>query len=152
MRIGPLKLFEPARYIGGRENPLIVRWTLFRLPRFGIFLHKFCRSDHDRALHCHPWTFISIILRGGYSEIYQLPDAIHPCEDWRGPGSILYRPAEWKHRVVLAAGKASWNLILVGRRRRKWGFWPNGQFCWWRKYNYRLGICEEEILQAEGDD
>lgn len=153
MKIGPLRLFEPRRYIGGKENPLLIRWVLFRIPQFGIFIHKFCRSDYDRALHDHPWTFVSVILHGGYSEYREEKDERGTYEtlDWYGPGSILYRPAEYKHRVVIYK-EPSWNLILVGRRRRKWGFWPNGQWCWWRKYNYQTGICEEEILQADGDD
>jgi hypothetical protein len=157
MRIDFLKLFEPPRYIGGKEDPLIIRWVLFRVPWFGIFLHKFCRSDHDRALHDHPWTFVSFIIRGGYHEVFERSSPA--CEygtfeetAWRGIGSILYRPAEWKHRVVLESGKVSWNLIFVGPRRRKWGFWPNGKFCWWRKYNYQTALCEEEILWTEGDD
>jgi hypothetical protein len=33
-----------------------------------IYIHQFLRSDHDRALHDHPWNFISIILKGGYWE------------------------------------------------------------------------------------
>jgi hypothetical protein len=160
MRIGFLKLFEPPRYIGGKDDPLIVRWVLFRVPWFGIFLHKFCRSDHDRALHDHPWPFVSVILRGGYSEVCEACPACrreqNPChletetKQYR-PGSILFRPATWRHRVEILA-KPSWNLIFVGPRRRKWGFWPGGKFCWWRKYNYQTALCEEEILWEDGDD
>lgn len=48
----------------------MLRWFLIPKNRFlKIYLHKFMRSDEDRALHDHPWSFLSIILRGGYFEI-----------------------------------------------------------------------------------
>lgn len=133
-----MKLFQRRRYIGGKEDPLLIRWTLFRIPSFGIMLHKFCRSDYDRALHDHPWTFISFILRGGYWE------QTETGRKWYAPGSILYRPAEWKHRVIIT--QPSWSLVVVFRRRRKWGFWVNEKWCWWRKYDYAAAICSENIL------
>jgi hypothetical protein len=50
------------------------RWFLYPLrpggkkdvPRF--YLHKFYSGDDHRDLHDHPWSFQSIILRGGYWE------------------------------------------------------------------------------------
>ncbi len=60
----------PDRVIGKKENPYLLRWHL--IPRnaiFNIYLHKFMRSDDDRALHDHPWSWnISLILRGEYIE------------------------------------------------------------------------------------
>jgi len=34
-----------------------------------VRVHRVLRSDHDRALHDHPWDNCSIILRGGYWEV-----------------------------------------------------------------------------------
>lgn len=34
----------------------------------GVKLHHILRSDDDRDLHDHPWSFLSIILWGGYWE------------------------------------------------------------------------------------
>ena len=164
MKIGKLKLFESAKYIGGKEDPLLIRWILFRIPSFGIFIHKFCRSDYDRALHDHPWTFISLILKGGYYEVTEeiVPGVISKqfVFNWRAPGSLLYRPAEFKHRVVLQQLnnglkrwlEPSWSLILVFRRRRKWGFWLKDKWCWWRQYDYDKAICSEDILWTDEND
>lgn len=161
MRIGNWKLFETT-IVGPLDNPLIVRYQLFRCPLFGIWIHKMCRSDHDRAMHDHPFAFISIILKGGYSEIHYVKttenigryDTIEESELLiHKPGAILYRPALWRHRAILDSGKASWNLILVGKRTRKWGFWPDGKFCWWRSYDSNKGICEEgRILHTDNND
>lgn len=59
----------PKRVIVNCErDPYLHRWFLIRLPWFGVFIHKFVRSDEDRALHDHPWSFIVIPLWGGYIE------------------------------------------------------------------------------------
>jgi hypothetical protein len=162
MRLGKLKLFE-RREIGYGSDPLLTRWTLFRIPAFGIYIHKFLRSDYDRALHDHPWPFVSIILKGGYYEVHdQTTDGLQEMT-WYGSGSVLVRSAEWRHRVKLEEDpriirmrglkrKTAWTLIFVGRRSRKWGFWLPSGWCWWRKHDPERNICGEEILHPEGGD
>jgi hypothetical protein len=88
-----MKFFK-KRIIYGEDpsDPLMIRYILFRVSKFGVFLHKFCRSDHERCLHDHPWNFVSIILKGGYQEVTN--DGIVRY----APGSILVRPCEWRHR------------------------------------------------------
>jgi len=144
MIIGSLKLFE-KRVIGDKDNPLLIRYIIFRLPSFGIFLHKLCRSDHERALHDHPWPFNTLILRTGYTEVTD------HGERFLAPGTWVHRPATWKHRVVIH-DKPAWTLVFLGPRIRKWGFWPDGKWCWWRKYDDTKGICSEEILWQGNDD
>lgn len=117
----------------GYGTPLLVRYFLFRSKPFAVYLHELCRSDEDRALHDHPWTFISIILSAGYIE--------HTTKGARRyrPGSILYRPAEWQHRLEL--DKPAWTLVFRFRRRREWGFiCPAGWLAWF-EFDKRGG-CE----------
>lgn len=38
-------------------------------------LHHICTPDLDREMHNHPWSFTSIILRGGYVERRPIHDA-----------------------------------------------------------------------------
>jgi hypothetical protein len=60
----------PDFVIGAADNPYLRRW--FLIPRnrfFNIYLHQFLRDDDDRALHDHPWPWLSAILRGAYFEI-----------------------------------------------------------------------------------
>lgn len=151
------------------NNKYLTRWYLFRRERFAFFLHLFHRSDEDRALHDHPWTFISFILWRGYWEHYyetiQCPqcrgsgmdhldddgfelDRNRKCGTCRAektikvykrsrrwPLQILYRPAEWTHRVELIKEKPTLTLILRFRGRRKWGYhFPDGWIShadWW---------------------
>lgn len=151
MRVRSFSMFE-RRAIGELPSPLMWRYILLRTPWFGIYLHHFLRSDYDRALHDHPWSFVSIILRGGYWEAHdQTIDGSMRIE-WRAPGRVLLRPAEWRHRVILDDGATSWSLVIVGSRERKWGFFLPTGWCWWRKHNYRDAVCEDEVIWNGGKD
>lgn len=130
-----------------------------------IYLHHILRSDHDRALHDHPWIFRSFILKGGYREVTTAQNVVENVEiarpnpqkwdfiNWPKDrqhvaakfkaGQYLKRPANWKHRLELLDGKTAWTLVFIGAKARDWGFYPNGKFCWWKKYNTGTGLCEE---------
>lgn len=144
MKIGFVTLFE-KRVIGDPADPYIIRRVLFRVPWFGVMLHEMRRSDHERALHDHPWNFISLVLRTGYEEITP-----HGSR-WNPVGAVLWRPAGWQHRVIIKE-RPAWTLVLVGRRLRKWGFWVNGTWCWWRHYNPDAATCEENMLWTDNND
>ena len=148
MRLGKLRLFE--RRVVHPSDPLLVRYILFRIPGFGIYLHHLLRSDYDRALHDHPWPFTTILLTGSYIEVHdQTTDGLEEAV-LRKRWSVLHRPAKWRHRLVLS--KPIWTLLFVGQRERKWGFWLPTGWCWWRQHNQELGICEDEVLWDDGSD
>ncbi|QDP44170.1 hypothetical protein SEA_JUJU_54 [Gordonia phage JuJu] len=119
---------HPHQVIGGPDNPYLRRWYLIpRNPLINVYLHQFLRSDDDRALHDHPWWFVSLILRGGYYE--HTKTGVR----WRGAPSLAYRAATHRHRVELPGGpegsgrendeQPAWTVIVTGRRTRSWGFW-----------------------------
>lgn len=128
---------QPHQIIGGTESPYMLRWYVIpRNPLLNVYIHKFLRSADDRALHDHPWWFVSLILRGGYVEISQTADGKMTalCRtavlDARSPfwrRCIAYRAATYRHRVALpiesGVEQPSWTLIITGRRQRMWGFW-----------------------------
>lgn len=125
--------------ITGADNvtPYMIRYIIARTPWGALYLHHFLRSDEDRCLHDHPWPFTSIILTGGYFEETPCKCGIQPDHTlllWYGLGSVLRRPAEWRHRVVLKDGVQPWTLVFVGRRRRKWGFWTKSGWIYWREF------------------
>jgi hypothetical protein len=154
VKIGNCRLFE-KRVIGEVDNPLLIRWILVRFNRFGVYLHKLCRSDYDRALHDHPWPFVSIILRGGYIEVHDQTIDGRTAYESHKAGDILIRPAEWRHRFIIDENPAipsTWTLVIVGKRQRRWGFFLPSGWCWWRKHNGALGICEDNVLWTEGSD
>lgn len=53
---------------------------------------------------------------------------------WYGPGRLLRRPAEWRHRVELPPGKGCITLLWVGPKIRSWGFWCRSGWIPWREH------------------
>lgn len=137
----------PDFYIGGKEDPYLLRWWVIPRNRFfNIYLHKFLRDDDDRALHDHPWLSLSIILRGGYIE--HTVHAVHR----RRVGSLVFRRASHAHRIellpdtsrpVVPPGDApayferlpAWTVFITGPKVREWGFHcPKGRWVHWRDF------------------
>lgn len=120
----------PDFIIGGKDNPYILRWWVIPRNRFfNVYLHHILRSDDDRALHDHPWLNVSIVLKGGYEEV--TPAGAR----WHGPGSIVFRRAVARHRLVLPVRgggiRYCWSLFITGPRIRNWGFHcPQGWVPW----------------------
>jgi hypothetical protein len=122
---------QPHFVIGGTDSPYMCRWYLIpRNLRFNVYLHKFMRDDDDRALHDHPWWFISLILSGRYKELTEKGVI------YRRAGSIGFRHAEHRHRVVLYGDAANrrpcWTIVVTGRKARTWGsYCPKGFVPWY---------------------
>lgn len=112
-------MFKKRVIVNCERQVYLTRWFLFRTEPFAVFLHKFHRSDEDRALHDHPWSFITLILWRGYNEVTT------KGTKRRWPGMIGWRPAEWQHRVELVNEKPAWTLVIRFRARREWGFWED---------------------------
>lgn len=111
----------------------LTRWDLLgnRFAGAGhhLFVHLFHRGDAEPYFHDHPWPFWSLILWGGYWE--HTPEG----RRWYGPLRLLRRPADWRHRVELPAGRRCWTLVWTGAKARSWGFWcPRSGFLPWRQH------------------
>lgn len=113
--MNPLYLF-PHKQIGWEEiGEDFIRFTIFTTPWFTIYLHRLVALVPHSQCHDHPWSFMAILLKGGYDE-YHAGEWV-----WRKPGSVLWRPAEWKHNVV-TKNSVSWSIIVTGPKKRQWGF------------------------------
>lgn len=108
------------------KKPLLVRYFLLHTAPVSIFLHHLLQSDDERALHDHPWTFVSVLLTGGYWE-HTVTERL-----WRRRWSVLFRPAEWQHRLELE--KPVWTLVVKFRSRREWGFIMQDGWHQWSEY------------------
>jgi hypothetical protein len=107
------------------------RWALV-LGAFSIRVHHFYRSDDARYHHDHPWWFITLVLKGGYTDVSD------EGEDHLGPGSVRYRPAKHSH-TVLTDGGGVWTLVVTGPNVHRWGFWVDGKHKKANKYFYEHG-------------
>jgi hypothetical protein len=132
---------EPDEIIGPRETPYMLRWWIVRKPPYcNVYLHKFMRSDDERALHDHPWTNASILLKGSYIEHLKTGPVV------RCPGAIYFRRAHKAHRVQLFpyvdvgthivsnTEMPVWTLFLTGPKVREWGFLCPRGWTHWKEY------------------
>lgn len=118
---------------------------------WSVRVHVTKRSDQDRALHDHPWSNFSLVLRGGYYEHMPLwtPEEINrlfssgqgperTIARWRGAGMWVARRAEQRHRLELDDDEPCVSLFIMRRKTQSWGFydWERGEFKLipWREY------------------
>lgn len=128
----------PHRIIGPAASPAerdyLHRWHLLRDQegQGNIYLHRFHRSDDDRALHDHPWPWTTVVLAGSYRE-HTETGAFD-----RVPGTVVSRTATELHRVELLSDTV-WTLFLTGPKQREWGFMvPDvGWMTWWQYLGVR---------------
>lgn len=126
----------PDQVIGDWHRPYLLRWFLLPKNRFlNVYLHRFMRSDDDRALHDHPWVNCSFLLEGEYTEHRILAGGIH-TKVIRRAGSFCLRPSgRIAHRVELHAGSC-WTLFITGPKYREWGFHcADTGWVHWRKFS-----------------
>lgn len=111
-----LRVKEP---LGRKECPYAYRWTLnFWL--FSIRVHQWIRSDDKRYFHDHPWHFITLVLKGGYTDVSL------SGRDVLSAGNIRFRHALHQHYVEVPPGGA-WTILLTSMPVRNWGFWVKGR-------------------------
>lgn len=146
-------------------KPYLIRRTLLSFGKwFSIKYHQIMQSD-DVCSHDHPWPFLTIILKGGYYEWtpveqhdsgntldqYVTVDGVLEVKKWHGAGSIMYRPASWRHRLELKRqvnyyrpvinGKLmedpifAHTLVFTGKVIRDWGFFTKNGWIFWKNYD-----------------
>lgn len=112
---------------------------------FGVFIHKMSAPDPGVHLHDHPWTFLTLILKGGYVEERALcteaPKLAALAEEHERASSMpqyhapygdekhryplsarIFRKRE-AHRIVRLLEDHSWSLVVHGPKNRGWGFY-----------------------------
>lgn len=87
-------------------------------------LHRFLASDEDRAVHDHPWWFVTVPF-ASYGEFIEIDGA----EVYRTVAALRphFRSAHFKHRVEITQ-TPSWTLVATGPKSNEWGFWRGREF------------------------
>lgn len=107
------------------DNYLRRWWIVPRNPLQNVYLHEINKSDDERAMHDHPWTNTSLIIKGSYIE--HTPEGVFK----RKAGDVIHRPAEALHRLEIADTSSVISLFLTGPVVREWGFaCPQGWRHW----------------------
>lgn len=104
-----------------------------------VRVHHILRSDLDRVFHDHPWPYLTIILKGGYTEVTPAytADGFYDGErrEQYGAGSVLFRQARTWHRLEIAEDVDTWTLFITGPKRQSWGFMAEPRRkVYWREY------------------
>lgn len=102
------------------------RWVI-DFGAFALRLHRWEASDDTRAFHDHAWWFVTLVLRGGYTDVS--PDG----RDTLRAGSVRFRPATHRHTVEVAR-PGTWTMLITGAPVRRWGFWVDGKL--WKRDRY----------------
>lgn len=136
----------------------LVRWRIVQTPWFAVYLHDIFEPDEGRDPHDHPWTFWSLVLRGGYEEtIWDRPNSIYWDENVVRPlypGELYEREVtpyrrRWlpfslhrmdrgqAHRIdTIRPGTKT--LVFTGRRAGGWGFYTPEGFVRWQDYHHEV--------------
>lgn len=113
-------------------EPYLYRWHVSpRNPHGNVYFHLQVLSDPERPLHDHPWDNQTVILAGGYDEVYDRWPGMrwpggtpHPEMRKLRKGDVIARKAEEAHRLILPADiPYTMTLFSTGPHRRAWGFW-----------------------------
>ena len=131
------------RYVGRRKpdvviapdgEPYLYRWYVVRRERgANLYFHMQIADDPARPLHDHPWQNMSVILAGGYREIIQHNPPFGAIQEvTRKPGDVIFRPAQYAHRLLMPEGVPyTLTQFSTGPKIREWGFWyPEGWVSW----------------------
>lgn len=131
---------------------VITRGWWWRWSVGGARVHEILTSDDQRAFHDHPWDFMSIGLHGTYVEerpgflvvdggtgqavrCAHVGNESNPRCTYRAPW-LLRRAATDLHSLVLPAGPV-WTLVVMGPKRRTWGFADPDGWVGWREFDER---------------
>jgi hypothetical protein len=63
--ISNVDINKPDEEISRDGKVYLKRWFIIRdYGKQNLYLHQFVGNDDDKALHTHPWSWASIILKG----------------------------------------------------------------------------------------
>lgn len=111
--------------IAGPRGIYLTRLTLFRVPGLQVMLHWILQSDWSRDPHDHPWSFMSIILRGGYHEERIDLDREERWEisrDLREIRWINFCDSQTPHRITSVKPRTL-TLVITGDKCKSWSFY-----------------------------
>ena len=118
-------IFKKVKEIISKDGTLhFRRWRIVYTPWFTINVHGIYKADEDKHLHSHPWNFISIVLKGSYTE--ELEDDRY---NLRYPGKIEKRTKDVFHKILELHSKSIYTLnIMWGTEEDKWGYQVDGKY------------------------
>jgi len=144
-----MTLFARFDICGPDGSLYLRRWTLLKVFGWKLTLHRIVRPDYARDLHDHPWSFVTLVLRGGYVERMRDRKGLLQIRVNR-PGRIRVNRAPHAHVIDRLPDGEAWTLVLHGRDKREWGFHTDCGWMHWRKYCDRVYAGRGPSEESEG--
>lgn len=122
------------------DSEYITRLHVVKTPWFAICLHWINKPDPEPYLHDHPVSFLSLILRGGYTERRavgaEASSNMHLADlhEHRWWNFIRATPTD-RHRIVRVEPHTL-TLCLMGPKTREWGFHTERGWVYWKDYHH----------------
>lgn len=151
-------LFKPYSSI----KDFLARFTIIKLGSLHIRIHKISSEDKSTLYHNHPFNYISIILKGGYSESLIFDNRI--IKKSHSFLSIIKRGHTTFHRITsinkttytlfIAYGKFQWKAFNTINDTSSDGLHQrtiNNQLLWAKKESgiWFIGNIDKEIASNE---
>ncbi len=110
----------------------IVRLHILKTPWFAICLHWINKPDPEPFNHDHPVSFLSLVLRGWYSEErYTAKKGLHfTCNRWFN----FVRATPDDRHTIIRVRHHTLTLCLMGPKTREWGFHTDDGWVMWKDY------------------
>jgi len=101
-----MKMFRSYRNI----KNFLLRFTLLHVGKLHIRLHTILDKDQSTLFHNHPFNYVSIVLKGGYTETL-----LNGKSYTYRVGSIIYHRHSDFHRIDSIKGKTTTLFIAFGK-------------------------------------
>jgi hypothetical protein len=151
-------LFKPYSSI----KDFLQRYTLLKIGTLHIRLHKITDKDRTTLFHNHPFNYVSIILKNGYTETYLENGIEKVCS--HNFLSIVKRKHSCYHRIdkikgetltlFIAYGKYDWNAFNTKSETETDGVYQrvvNDKKLWCKKTNGIWFIGHSNKIDAENE-
>lgn len=121
------KLFLVKEIVSKEGELHFRRYRLLECSLFAIYIHAIYKHDEDGHLHSHPWNFWSLILKGGYEEIFKSKYNSDYINYTKKPFSLSFRFYDDYHKVIKLFS-TTWTLVFCSPRNKNytWGYDVSG--------------------------
>lgn len=153
-----MTIFKPYTSI----KDFLHRYTLLKIGKLHIRLHKITDRDQTTLFHNHPFHYVSIILKGGYKETI-LKDGNESQKNHRFL-SVIFRSCKVYHRIeeiygetltfFIAYGNYGWQAHNTKQSNEDNGLYQRiikGKQLWSKKENGIWFIGHEDRLSAAAE-
>lgn len=148
-------LFKPYSNI----KDFLFRFTILKIGKLHIRLHRIKDIDKSGFYHNHPFRYISIILRGGYTE-----EIINGKPRSYSAGDIVCHSEDDYHKITVVApntltlffawGNYDWNALNLNKQQFPNGVWVRtieGKTKWAKRENDIWFIAHTDHTKAKNE-